>query len=90
MDRQLYALVAMMVKEFISSWYSKITSDQALISEVLQLIAHLTRALEQRLREVDIVQLALDDISSLVETHITCKSSYCHLARHGVFTNRGV
>lgn len=70
-DRQLYALVAMMVKEFISSWYSKITSDQALISEVLQLIAHLTRALEQRLREVDIVQLVLDDIPSLVETHIT-------------------
>ncbi|CBF74755.1 PXA domain-containing protein [Aspergillus nidulans FGSC A4] len=73
-DRQLYALVAMMVKEFISSWYSKITSDQALISEVLQLIAHLTRALEQRLREVDIVQLVLDDIPSLVETHITCLS----------------
>ncbi|KAL4815220.1 PXA domain-containing protein [Aspergillus spinulosporus] len=70
-DRQLYALVAMMVKEFISSWYSKITSDQALISEVLQLIAHLTRALEQRLREINIVQLALDDIPALVETHIT-------------------
>ncbi|KAL4752310.1 hypothetical protein BDW72DRAFT_202355 [Aspergillus terricola var. indicus] len=74
-DRQLYALVAMMVREFISSWYSKITSDQALISEVLQLIAHLTRALEQRLREVDIVQLALDDIPALVETHITCNLS---------------
>ncbi|RDW93582.1 PXA domain-containing protein [Aspergillus mulundensis] len=69
-DRQLYALVAMIIKEFISSWYSKITSDQALINEVLQLIAHLTRALEQRLRETDIAQLALDDIPALVEAHI--------------------
>ncbi|KAL4974443.1 PXA domain-containing protein [Aspergillus desertorum] len=73
-DRQLYALVAMIVKEFISSWYSKITSDQALINEVLQLIAHLTRALEQRLREIDIAQLVLDDIPALVEKHIICLS----------------
>ncbi|KAL4779685.1 PXA domain-containing protein [Aspergillus varians] len=69
-DRQLYALIAIIIKEFISSWYSKITSDQALISEVLQLIAHCTRALEQRSREVDIDQLVLDDIPSLVENHI--------------------
>ncbi|KAL4911246.1 hypothetical protein BDW74DRAFT_164804 [Aspergillus multicolor] len=71
-DRQLYTLVAMIIKEFISSWYSKITSDQALINEVLQLIAHLTRALEQRLRGTDIAQLVLDDIPALVEAHIIC------------------
>ncbi|KAL4997293.1 PXA domain-containing protein [Aspergillus recurvatus] len=73
-DHQLYALIALMVKEFISSWYSKITSDQALINEVLQLIAHITRALEQRLRELDIAQLVLDDIPALVEAHIICLS----------------
>ncbi|KAL4871560.1 hypothetical protein BDV12DRAFT_163970 [Aspergillus spectabilis] len=69
-DRQLYAFIAILIKEFISSWYSKITSDQALINEVLQVIAHCTRALEQRLREVDVAQLVLDDIPSLVEAHI--------------------
>ncbi|KAL4793584.1 PXA domain-containing protein [Aspergillus venezuelensis] len=69
-DRQLYALIAIIIKEFISSWYSKITSDQALINEVLQLVAHCTRALEQRLRGVDIAQLVLDDIPALVEAHI--------------------
>lgn len=73
-DRQLYALTAIILKEFISSWYSKITSDQALINEVVQLIAHCTRALEQRLREVDIAQLVLDDITGLVERHVICKS----------------
>ncbi|KAL4953416.1 PXA domain-containing protein [Aspergillus filifer] len=69
-DRQLYALIAIIIKEFISSWYSKITSDQALINEVLQLVAHCTRALEQRLRGVDIAQLVLDDIPALIEAHI--------------------
>ncbi|RAK99043.1 uncharacterized protein BO80DRAFT_426854 [Aspergillus ibericus CBS 121593] len=70
-DRQLYALIAIVIKEFVFTWYSKITSDQVLVSEVLQVIAHCTRALEQRLREVDVAQLFLDEIPALVETHIT-------------------
>lgn len=72
-DRQLYALIAIIVKEFIYSWYSKLTSDQNLINEVLQVIAHCTRALEQRLRQIDTAQLLLDEIPSLVDAHITCK-----------------
>ncbi|KAI9369963.1 PXA domain-containing protein [Aspergillus egyptiacus] len=76
-DRQLYALIAIIIKEFIASWYSKITSDQALINEVLQVIAHCTRALEQRLREIDIAQLVLDDLPALVESHIMS----CRLAK---------
>ncbi|GKZ17982.1 hypothetical protein AbraCBS73388_011419 [Aspergillus brasiliensis] len=70
-DRQLYALIAIIVKEFVFTWYSKITSDQVLVSELLQVIAHCTRALEQRLRETDVAQLFLDEIPALVERHIT-------------------
>ncbi|PYH71555.1 PXA domain-containing protein [Aspergillus vadensis CBS 113365] len=70
-DRQLYALIAIIVKEFVYTWYSKITSDQVLVSELLQVIAHCTRALEQRLRETDVAQLFLDEIPALVEKHIT-------------------
>ncbi|KAF9248659.1 hypothetical protein LCP9604111_4898 [Penicillium roqueforti] len=69
-DRQLYALLAIIIKEFVYSWYSKITPDQALVNEVLQVIAHCTRALEQRLRQIDVAQLALDEIPSLVEAHV--------------------
>lgn len=72
-DRQLYALIAIIFKEFISSWYSKITPDQTLINELIQLIAHCTRAIEQRLRQIDIAQLVLDDIPALVEAHIACE-----------------
>ncbi|BCS10296.1 hypothetical protein ALUC_31113A [Aspergillus luchuensis] len=70
-DRQLYALIAIIVKEFVYTWYSKITSDQVLVNELLQVIAHCTRALEQRLREADVAQLFLDEIPALVERHIT-------------------
>ncbi|PLN84411.1 PXA domain-domain-containing protein [Aspergillus taichungensis] len=70
-DRQLYALVAIIVKEFVFSWYSKITADQAFAAEVIQVMAHCTRALEQRLRAIDVAQLLLDEIPDLIETHIT-------------------
>jgi hypothetical protein len=72
-DRQLYALIAIIIKEFVLSWYSKITADQSFINEVLQVIAHCTRALEQRLREVDVAQLVLDELPALLEAHIVCK-----------------
>ncbi|PYI28743.1 hypothetical protein BP00DRAFT_449013 [Aspergillus indologenus CBS 114.80] len=71
LDLQLYALIAIVVKEFVLSWYSKITADQVFINELIQVIAHCTRALEQRVRETDIAQLALDDVPALVETHIS-------------------
>jgi hypothetical protein len=73
-DRQLYALLAIIIKEFVYSWYSKITTDQALVNEVLQVIAHCTRALEQRLRQIDVAQLALDEIPGLVEAHVHCET----------------
>lgn len=73
-DRQLYAFLAIIIKEFVYSWYSKITPDQALVNEILQVVAHCTRALEQRIRQVDVAQLILDEIPALVEAHVHCKT----------------
>ncbi|KAK1140378.1 hypothetical protein N8T08_010436 [Aspergillus melleus] len=70
-DLQLYAIIAVIVKEFVLAWYSKITPDQTLVNEVTQVIAHCTRALEQRLRGTDVAQLFLDEVPALVEAHIT-------------------
>ncbi|KAJ5915063.1 hypothetical protein N7454_011175 [Penicillium verhagenii] len=69
-DRQLYAILAIIMKEFVYSWYSKITPDQTFVNEVLHVIAHCTRALEQRIRKIDAAQLILDEIPALVEAHI--------------------
>lgn len=84
-DLQLYALIAIVIKEFVHAWYSKITPDTAFTEEVIQIIAHCTRALEQRLRKVDIYALLLDEVPALIETHILGEDRCCLL--YGCGTN---
>ncbi|KAM0334205.1 hypothetical protein ACHAQA_001226 [Verticillium albo-atrum] len=69
-DLQLYALLAVILRDFVQAWYSKITSDETFVAEVLQIIAHCTRALEQRLRKVDLESLLFDELPDLFESHI--------------------
>ncbi|CAI6333047.1 unnamed protein product [Periconia digitata] len=69
-DLQLYAIIAVIIKEFVQSWYSKITPDHVFVDEVIQIIAHCTRGLEQRLRKVDLEALLLDEIPELIEAHL--------------------
>ena len=75
-DLQLYAIIAVVVKELVYSWYGKITPDQGFVEEVVRIIAHCTRALEQRLRRLDIEGLILDEIPQLVEEHINGLSQH--------------
>jgi len=69
-DLQLYAIIAIIVKELVYSWYGKITPDQGFVEEVVKIIAHCTRALEGRLRTVDLEGLVFDEIPELVESHV--------------------
>ncbi|KAL9027232.1 MAG: hypothetical protein Q9196_004220 [Gyalolechia fulgens] len=69
-DLQLYAIIAIVVKEMVYSWYGKITSDQTFVEEVVKIIAHCTTGLEGRLRAVDVESLTCDEIPDLIENHI--------------------
>ncbi|KAI9720803.1 MAG: hypothetical protein M1812_002642 [Candelaria pacifica] len=69
-DLQLYAFIAIIIREFVYSWYSKITPDQDFVDEVIQIIGHCSRALEQRLRNVDVEALVLDEVPELLKAHI--------------------
>ena len=69
-DLQLYAIISIVVKELVYSWYGKITSDQGFVEEVVRIIAHCTRAIEGRLRSVDLEGLIFDEIPELIENHI--------------------
>lgn len=69
-DVQLYAIIAIVVKDFIQPWYTKITPDQTFVEEVVQVIAHCSRALEQRLRQADVVELVFDEIPTVLERHV--------------------
>jgi len=72
-DLQLYAIISVIIKEFVQAWYTKITPDQAFVNESIQIIAHCTRGLEQRLRKVDLEALVLDEIPALLDSHLTGK-----------------
>lgn len=69
-DVQLYAIIAIVIKDFVNVWYSKITPDHTFVDEVIQLIAHCSRAIEQRFRRIDVVELFLDEIPALAEQHV--------------------
>ena len=69
-DLQLYAIIAIVIKELVHSWYGKITPDQGFVEEVIQIIAHCTRAIEGRLRSVDLESILFDEIPELVDSHV--------------------
>ncbi|KAH7070432.1 PXA domain-containing protein [Paraphoma chrysanthemicola] len=69
-DLQLYGIISVIIKEFVQTWYTKITPDHVFVNEVIQIIAHCTRALEQRIRKVDLEAMLLDEIPELVNAHV--------------------
>lgn len=79
-DLQLYAIIAIVVKELVQSWYGKITPDQAFVEEVVSIIAHCTRALEGRLRTIDLEALIFDELPGLVKNHVV--GEWTHFLSH--------
>lgn len=74
-DLQLYALLAIILREFVQAWYNKITPDDTFVAEIVHVIAHCTRALEQRIRDVDLVNLILHEVPELLDKHISSETS---------------
>ncbi|CAK4032332.1 Hypothetical predicted protein [Lecanosticta acicola] len=69
-DIQLYAFIAVILSNFVQTWYNRITPDQHFVAEIVQIIAHCTRGLEQRLRKVDLEALLLDELPDLLTEHV--------------------
>lgn len=87
MDLQLYALIAIILKEYVQNWYAKITPDETFVAEIVQIIAHITRALEQRLRKVDLESLLFDEIPELIDRHIAGASNTAYLPDLAMLTS---
>ncbi|KAK8021195.1 hypothetical protein PG990_006333 [Apiospora arundinis] len=68
-DLQLYAFISIILRDYVQTWYTKITPDETFAAEIVQIIAHCTRSLEQRLREVDLESLLLDELPELLDAH---------------------
>ncbi len=70
-DLQLYAIIAVIIRDHVDPWFSKITPDRGFVEELVRIIAHCTRAFEQRLRKVDLEVLLLDELPALLEAHLS-------------------
>jgi len=86
MDVQLYAIIAVILNQFVQTWYGRITPDGDFVSEVVKIIAHCTRGIEDRLRRVDVKSLLLDELPGLVDAHLHCNHN--HRGMHGQYTGR--
>ena len=69
-DVQLYGIIAVIISQFVQTWYNRITPDDHFVPEIVQIIAHCTRGLEGRMRHVDLEELLLDEIPALIVAHI--------------------
>ena len=84
---QLYALISIVIREYVQAWYTKITPDETFVAEIVQIIAHCTRALEQRLRKVDLESLLFDELPELLDVHVR-GSSHEHCRSYAVIVRR--
>lgn len=80
-DIQLYALIAVVLNLFVQAWYNRITPDQEFVASIVQIIAHCTRELEQRLRHVDLESLLLDELPELLTEHVDGNLDIARLSR---------
>ncbi|KAK3669688.1 hypothetical protein LTR78_010440 [Recurvomyces mirabilis] len=69
-DIQLYSILAVILSQFVQAWYNKITPDASFVQEVVGVISHCTRGLEQRLQYIDLEVLLLDELPALLEAHV--------------------
>ncbi|OLL24949.1 PXA domain protein 1 [Neolecta irregularis DAH-3] len=69
-DHELYVLISLILRDFVKKWYNEITHDDAIIGEIVSILAHVMRGLEERIRKVDLEAILLDDIPRILNTHI--------------------
>lgn len=74
-DAHLYVLLSIILRDFVHSWYSQITSEPSFTGELIALVAHCIRALEERARKLDIETLVFDELPALIHAHIAGTTS---------------
>lgn len=70
-DLELYALVGLLFRSFVNRWYKSLSDDTELINELIRVVAHVTRDLEKRLADVDVLELLLDDVPLVLDEHLS-------------------
>jgi len=52
LDAEAYHFLALLVKDFIQTWYSSFSSDPELVAAIVNVVHHIARELERRSQQV--------------------------------------
>ncbi|KAG0374311.1 hypothetical protein BGX24_010558 [Mortierella sp. AD032] len=69
LDAEAYHFLALLVRDFIQTWYSTFSSDPQLVTSVVNVVIEIARELERRSQEVDWVELLLLDVPEVLRRH---------------------
>ena len=69
-DEQLSKIITLLLRDYISSWFSTLSNDEELYTEITKLVAHILSELEHRLSKVDWVVLITQDMPHVLINHI--------------------
>ena len=69
-DKQLSKIITLLLRDFVSNWFSAISSDEEIYSEVIRIVSQLLMELEHRLSKVDWIDLLSQDIPQILKTHV--------------------
>lgn len=67
---ELYALFGLVVRQFVLSWYLGIVDDLAFAGDIVAVLAHSARLVEERLARTDFYAVLFDEIPMIVEMHV--------------------
>lgn len=69
-NSELSKIIALLLRDFIHSWYSNLSQDKEFYSELMQTVTYLTQEIERRLFRVDWVGLMTFDLPLVLKQHI--------------------
>lgn len=69
-DAEVYALVGLVVRQFVDSWHGKITEEREFLVQVAIAIGQVAQGLAKRCEKLEMDEVLLDGIPSVILTHI--------------------
>ncbi|TPX44384.1 hypothetical protein SeMB42_g04346 [Synchytrium endobioticum] len=69
-DEELRAIFALLIRDYITTWYNLISENEDFVNAALGTFIHVVRELESRLKALDWVMLVTHDIPNVLRRHV--------------------
>ncbi|KAG5440907.1 hypothetical protein PCK2_000062 [Pneumocystis canis] len=80
-DVEIYSIIAIICRDYINIWYEQMTHDKSFIEELLFLVSHVVKELENRFFTIKHETLFLQSIPMIAIKHINGKLFLCTVWR---------